>query len=258
MKIKEEKIDSFGNFEKYVKQHSNNDTVRLYRGQEEAAWSLSAKLYRIAYQKGEIRNFHAIEQRIFSEFKEALEKRGMDKREQTDWDVLSIGQHYGLPTRLIDWTLNPLIAIWFASEKAKSNNNDRVVWRLDVDEKHLADFQSDKLFGERFIKIFQPPKIDARIVAQKSWFSVQNMKIYGKKAGFGDGLPRMNDYNIMNENEDFEYDLVKIVIPDKLRKEILTHLDNHGINYSTVFPDISGDCKNIEWKISEFSNVLHQ
>ncbi|MEQ8582508.1 MAG: hypothetical protein RIC30_07440 [Marinoscillum sp.] len=128
----------------------------------------------------------------------------------------------------------------------KSNLNDRAVWRLVVDEMNLVDFNRDKLFHGRFVKVFEPPKKDPRIIAQKAWFSIQNMRLFGNRGG--DGLPKFNEYNTMNQMEEFEYHLIKMVFPNSSRTEILNELDNKGINHSSVFPDLTGDCRKIKWK----------
>ena len=244
MKIKQINFSSIQQYLNYTDQHSNDHKIRLYRGQEESSWNLDSNLYRLLKDQKKTDDFYNIERNIFSDFKNSLTSREPSTNERTDWEILSIGQHYGLPTRLIDWTSDPLIAIWFSFERMKSNSNDRAVWGLVVDDMNLVDFNRDKLFHGRFVKVFEPPKIDLRIIAQRAWFSIQNMRLFGNRED--DGLPKFNEYNTMNQMEEFEYHLIKMVFPNSSRTEILNELDNKGINHSSVFPDLTGDCRKIK------------
>lgn len=246
MKNKEITFSSIQEFINYTDQHSNDHEIRLYRGQEEACWELDSNLYRLLKVQKKVDDFYEIESQIFADFKTSLTTREPSPTHRTDWEILAIGQHYGLPTRLIDWTSNPLIALWFSFERMKTNTNDRAVWGLVVDEMNLVDFSKDKLFHGRFLKVFEPPRKDPRIIAQNAWFSIQNMQLIGNQGG--DGLPKFNQYNIMNQMEGFKYHLIKMVFPNTSRADILTELDRNGINHSTVFPDLTGDCKRIQWK----------
>jgi len=191
--------------------------------------------------------FYKIEKKIVKEFKEHSINL-IQKDVKNDWDLLSIAQHYGLPTRLLDWTSDSLIALWFAFEEEKENTKDRIVWGLVVRNEYLVNFKKDNPYNlhERFIKVFEPIKIDPRIESQKSWFSIQNILVF--KQGGGDGLPVFNEYNIINREREFEYFRMKMVMPNNLRKDILQKLDKLGINYQSIFSDLSGICKNIEWK----------
>lgn len=233
---------SFDSVHSYLQYLSNLDksVKNLFRGQKED-WSLDCKLLRLVNDE----NFYKIEQQIFNQFKE--NHQSFYKTELNDWNLLSLGQHYGLPTRLIDWTTDPLIALWFAFEEEKNNENDRVVFGLVVEEDSIVSFERDKLFGSRFIKIFQAQPIDQRVINQEAWFSIQPPKIYGKGKG-GDGLPNFNDYNTLSDDQILGYNLTKFRFKNSLRQEILDEIDKAGINRMKIFPDLTGLCKMIEIK----------
>jgi len=239
MEIIEKSFNSADEFLKYLSAQ-NDSKIRLFRGQMND-WSLNSKLLRLVRDKKQEKDFFKIERKIFNKFKKNYKL--FYKTKLNNWDLLSLGQHYGLPTRLIDWTINPLIALWFAFEKEKENEKDRVVFGLVVEEDNIVDFQSDELFGVRFIKIFEGKCFDNRVINQESWFSIQPPKIFGKG---GDGLPHLNDYNSLNEDEHFEGYLIKFKFKNLLRMEILEKLDKNGINSMKIFPDLTGLCKMIE------------
>ena len=254
MEIKELPFNSVKEFLKYLS-HQNDSKIRLFRGQMND-WPLDSKLLRLVQEKKQIDNFFKIEKQVFKEFKENY--NFFHKTKLNDWDLLSLGQHFGLPTRLIDWTANPLIALWFAfeKEKEKENEKDRVVFGLFVEKDSLVDFQRDELFGGRFIKIFKAKPFDKRIINQESWFSIQPPQIFRQG---GDGLPHFNDYNTLDENENFEYYLIKFRFKNSLRWEILEVIDKKGINYMKIFPNLTGLCKMVEMneieKLSTINNI---
>jgi len=243
--IEPKDIKTIKDFIKYIERYKNENKIRLYRGQKEEFWDLESRLFYLLKTKKLENDFYSIEKRMFNSFKKELIRINPSNSKLTDWEILSIGRHYGLPTRLIDWTSNPLIALWFAFEEEKDNNEDRIVWDLVVEEKYVADLEGDDPFSGRFIKVFRPSNIDIRISAQESCFSVQNVTIFGKG---GDGLPVFNEQNIINQMEEFDFLLARIKIPNDQRENILNELDKLGINSNTIYPDLQRICEGIELK----------
>lgn len=237
MEIQEIEITSFRGFTEYLYKIPHVNNIRLFRGQEDSEWNLDSELFRLVSKQKSLSDIYQIEKHIFAKFKKGIEKLDSNLIHKTDWELLSLGRHYSLPTRLIDWTSDPLIALWFAFKNRNIDLKYRIVWGLSVNKKYLVDFEKDKLFSGRFIKIFEPKKIDIRITAQKSWFSIQKMQIFKNRGG--DGLPVFNNYNTMNHLNEFDYYLLRIKIPNSKRENILNNLKNKRIHNASIFPDLN-------------------
>src|ERR1700686_3047090 len=77
------------------------------------------------------------EQRLFAEFRRRSAAY-LDATNRDDWDMLAIAQHHGMATRLLDWTDNPLVALWFAVREG-SQQSDSVVWCFPFVNDDIAD-----------------------------------------------------------------------------------------------------------------------
>jgi FRG domain len=254
---------SIEEFQEYVNiQQNENYTIRLFRGQKDDK-ILNPKLCRLyeEYRSDklfdpDIKKFEDIESELFEKFKDSIDFMNLDQFEKNNnWYFLSLAQHYGLPTRLLDWTSDPLIALWFAfyKERKYTENQYRVVWALKFEKDNAAEYPKQNFLNFKGVDVFEAPKIDQRIINQKAWFSVQNVNYRTQQEHNYNLLPDISpSYVPINKISNYDYFLVKIKINDtkKTRMEILEKLNDKGINHHFLFPDnITELCKNIQQEV---------
>lgn len=157
----------------------------------------------------------------------------------TDLDFLVLAQHSGLKTRLLDWTSNPLAALWFACSDAEKG--DVFVYALVADGLLDEDVYASDPFSiaERGVRdqtcVFQPRLNNARIIAQHGWFTLHR--------------PGENGMFVPLEQDPLtEKCLHKFRIPAAARSQMLVSLGQLGVNAKTIFPDLDGLCRHLNWK----------
>jgi hypothetical protein len=154
--------------------------------------------------------------------------------EQNPLDLLVLAQHFGLKTRLLDWTSNPLAALWFACSDRLPG--DAYVYALIADTLQEKNVYSKDPFSSAATRIFQPRLNNPRILAQHGWFSLHR---YSRKA---------SKFVAINGNPDIEKHLTEIRIPEAKRTDIVSSLERHGISRRSLFPDLEGLCNYLNWK----------
>lgn len=220
------------------------DSVRptlVYRGLPNAAHTLVNSLQRRGLA------FAGRERHIFRNFRKYAFRHG--HADWSDWYWLALARHYGLPTRLLDWTFSPLIALHFATERRPGE--PALVWAVDhtrvhsrLPEEYRAELEAEgaSLFTvdmltqvaprlDRFgagrddvALFFEPPSLEERIVNQSAVFSIMS----SAGASFEEWLQGHPDA------------ARRLVMSPEAKRETREHLDLNGINERLIFPGLAG------------------
>jgi FRG domain len=162
-RIARERHDAWRRFMDFVDRHQQSTWI--FRGVSDAKnHQLVPKIGRVA-----ARYDPAVERVIFANFKRRA-RQHVETSGMTEWDLLALGQHHGLPTRLLDWTTNPLVAAYFA---VVSQPEDRTARIFAVRAPELADVNvlKDPFSCQKVLAII-PTSVAPRIVAQRGLFTI--------------------------------------------------------------------------------------
>ncbi|QJW90437.1 FRG domain-containing protein [Spirosoma taeanense] len=214
-----------------------------FRGLPDASYTLNTSLMRLSD------NCAPIEGHLLRNFKKYALRNVVER--DSFWYWLSVAQHHGLPTRLMDWTFSPYVALHFVTASTQRYDRDGVVWCLDYKKMHqqlpdalrgllekegadvftidmLSHIHSLREFDDQaehpFALLIEPPSIDDRIVNQYALFSVISSPTVG-----------MNSW--LEERPDVYR---QIIIAKELKWEIRDKLDQANINERVLFPGLDG------------------
>jgi hypothetical protein len=193
----------------------------LFRGHADLDWELEPAIDRSNFSRvRETLTREDHERLVFKEFKR-LALPHLPSRPANDWEFLALARHHGVPTRLLDWTENPLAALFFAVEPARST--DGVVWcytYVEMEEPLDTERNPDP-FSLNRIQLFQPPHVHPRIWTQSGTFTVHPSNFKRHENPWG--LP-----------------LTRIRIPVDTRARLRLELQRLGVHRASLFPDLDG------------------
>ncbi|MGG6309807.1 FRG domain-containing protein [Paenibacillus macerans] len=228
-----------------VQEFSSKRGIVFFRGHPNSNFKLHSGLFREPLIT--LEDFLVSEQVRYNHFKTLghLDHGGM-----ASWSLLYLMQHYGVKTRLLDWSESFAAALFFAYTKWDPlTNPEACVWMLDpgalniqaMGVQHLIDpitngdyeefLRTDKSFADYSIALF-PPKNSKRMTVQQGVFTLQGNSTKPLEAEFNGELMKTGE-------------LVKIPLGIGLIDDIRSYLLQAGVNYYTLFPDLDGLARKI-------------
>lgn len=248
--MEEIRIQSWNELNERLYEESWSDKLRrfrsdfAFRGTPDSAQDLTTSLVRLGgdytrQEKHLLRNFR----------KYAYDEAGQN---ESFWNWLALAQHHGLPTRLLDWTYSPYVALHFATENLAFYGADAAIWCVNYTRTNdllprklrgiLEEYDSnvftaemlseaassleefDRLSDKPFVAFFEPPSIDERIVNQYALFSLMSSPTASLDCWLSD-----------------KPDLARrIIIPAELKWEVRDKLDQANITERVLFPGLDG------------------
>lgn len=196
----------------------------IFRGHAKAGWELKPSIGR--HYIGEWKNILKKEKKTLEQFRlrcvpfiktwEPI----VQNEAIIQLECLSLMQHYGCPTRLLDFTTNPLVALFFASDPSEEGDGAVIVTEVpdNLEERVKDAFKQRKPF------LYQPSHISERVVGQSGCFIV---------------CPKPNEQLKLTNYK-------KIVVQKSWKGHFRRELAVMGINHSTLFPGLNGICLDLK------------
>ncbi|EHK0843218.1 FRG domain-containing protein [Vibrio parahaemolyticus] len=247
-----------------------------FRGQSDASWSLTTTFERKAKESNAYGPmiWHK-EYRMLRNFMRRAPYYSNSLPKQSDlFEWLSLMQHHGSPTRLLDFSYSFHIATFFALENA---TKDAAVWAVNLDmirKNCMHRFSIDSrrtntdqynlkvlpiadsmisISGEEIKDIplgvinVEPENLHERIINQQGLFLFPTSIKHTFEENFGiSGIPHKDPNSTLSQLSSTDDGIIKFVIPYELKHQILKSLDSMNINARVLFPGLDGFARSMQ------------
>jgi hypothetical protein len=197
----------------------------VFRGHSKTSYELIPSVGRTVHTA---KSRERYEKSLFDIFRREA-KAYCDITPANDWEWLSLAQHHGLPTRMLDWTYNPIVALYFAVQEHEETDGKlfalRAVTKVSEHVLPSSPFEIDKP-----VKFF-PNIITPRIRAQEGVFVVC------------DKLESPLDQVLRTD-----WRIEQHLVPSLAKKSLRYELFRLGIHASSLFPDLDGLAARLKWQ----------
>lgn len=149
----------------------------------------------------------------------------------SEWDWINVARHHGLPTRLLDFTINPLAALWFAVSETSTAN--AVVWAVRYGSNDMVDEACTPFtYGGIPARVQIPKHVTQRITAQGSVFvCLPPSEAPGARP----------EYLPFDQRRDYgTFEFAKVLIPGEHRARLLDSVEQCGITAAALMPGLEG------------------
>ncbi len=210
----------------------------MFRGHSDASWSLLPSLSRFSKCVGGYDNIADLESHLLEKFLQyAMPFR--DLRALPYIEQLVHCQHFGLPTRLLDWSTNPIKALFFAVEDPRMDGVDGAVY---ITEPTGWWEGTNNIKSVDSLAAFFPELLHDRVGAQDACFIAFPYPAKGMEIA---------EMTAMNYPGELEF-LFRVLVPKRSKRELRRQLATLGVGHHTVYPGLDGVAKWVKSRLSNF------
>ena len=208
----------------------------IFRGHGSCRWNLKAGAHRLTEDSdANPEAILAFERELLSEFKRRA-RIFLQSPPSSDWEWMVLAQHFGLPTRILDWTENPLVALYFSVFPRAELFDDGMLYAYRHGSKEIDIESASDPFAIRQIELIRPPHLDQRVIAQRSVFTAEP-RDFAKEG---------------REKSELRYWHVSVNHKKDLRLELI----KPGISESSLFPGLASLAAEIKTDVSLEESII--